>query len=63
MRLKELAKRLDVPVIYLSQLRKDIEGRPKVDDLIESNYIRTHTDYIMFLYSPDRDDEKIPIHN
>lgn len=58
LKLKELAKRLDVPVIYLSQLRKDIEGRPKVDDLIESNYIRTHTDYIMMLYAPNRDDDK-----
>ena len=54
-RIKSLAKELNIPVVYTCQLRKDINGRPKLDDLIESNYIRTHTDNILFLYAPDSD--------
>lgn len=51
-KLKGLAKNLDIPVIYLCQLRKDIEGEPSLDDLYESNAIRQATDNIIFMYTP-----------
>lgn len=51
-KLKALAKNLDIPVIYLCQLRKDIEGEPTLDDLYESNAIRQATDNIIFMYTP-----------
>jgi len=60
-RLKAHAKRLNVPILFACQLRKDVNGRPKLDDLIESNYIRTHTDNIMFLWAPDSDPAQYPV--
>lgn len=50
--LKRLAKNIDIPIIYASQLRKDIQGRPSLDDLYESNEIRQATDNILFMYTP-----------
>ena len=52
---KHLSKQLDIPILFASQLRKDIGGRPKLDDLKESGDIRTHTDNIIFLYAPNSD--------
>jgi len=52
LKFKALAKNLNIPVIYICQLRKDIEGRPSLDDLYESNAIRQATDNIIFLWSP-----------
>jgi replicative DNA helicase len=60
-RLKALAKDTNIPVLYASQLRKDIEGEPGLDDLIESNYIRFATDNILFLYSPDSSPVQYPV--
>lgn len=51
-KLKGLAKNLNIPVIYLCQLRKDIEGEPTLDDLYESNALRQATDNIIFMYTP-----------
>ena len=50
--LKALAKNINVPVIYVCQLRKDIKDKPTLDDLYESNAIRQATDNIIFIYSP-----------
>jgi replicative DNA helicase len=59
--IKGFAKDTNIPIIYACQLRKDIEGEPKLDDLIESNYIRTHTDNIIFLYAPDSSPVEYPV--
>jgi len=50
---KYIAKQLNIPILFASQLRKDIKGRPSLDDLKESGDIRTHTDNIIFLYAPN----------
>lgn len=50
---KQLAKQLNIPLLYASQLVKKIGGRPKLEDLKESGDIRTHTDNILFLYTQD----------
>jgi replicative DNA helicase len=51
--IKSLAKRLNIPIIYGCQLRKDVSGRPTLDHLYESNVIRQATDNIVFLYAPN----------
>lgn len=50
-----LAKNLNIPVIYVSQL-KEVEGvnkKPTLQRLKESGDIRNHADNILFLYAPD----------
>ena len=60
-----LAKSLNVPVIYVSQLGKDIEKRtkrrPTLGDLKESGDIRNHADNILFLYAPDPSQTIYPV--
>jgi replicative DNA helicase len=49
--LKSLARELDIPVVALSQVRRDAEGkRPGLSDLRESGSIEQDADLVMFLH-------------
>ena len=52
--LKEMAKLLDVPVVLMSQLSRDIEKRenyrPMLSDLRETQGLEAHSDVVIMLY-------------
>lgn len=59
---KALAKELDVPVIVLSQLNRELEKdkdrKPRLSDLRESGSIEQDADLVGLLYKPSRGDDE-----
>ncbi len=58
--LKSLARELDIPVVALSQVRRDAEGkRPTLSDIRESGSIEQDADLVMFLHRERESDKRV----
>lgn len=59
--LKDLARELDIPIIVLSQLSRDIEKhgsrRPRISDLRDSGSLEQDADVVLMLWRPKQHEE------
>ena len=51
--MKNMAKKMNCPVIVLSQLNRGLVGRPEMKNLLGSSAIEQEGDLIIFLYDED----------
>lgn len=62
--LKVLARELDVPILMLSQLNREVEhrqGEPRLSDLRDSGSIEQDSDQVLFLYNVDKEEQDAEI--
>lgn len=63
-RLKDLARELDIPVVALAQVKRDVESRgdkrPMMGDISDSSEIEKESDVIMTLYRDEAYNEDSP---
>lgn len=62
LRLKRLARELDIPVVMVVQLNRDAANkRPHMSNLAESSQLERDADFIFLIYTPDTENKGVKI--